>query len=173
MLYTIKKGKHYCQWTLPQFHFHATGFKIRFSFDQSCLYSRTEMGQEWADLNKLYGISLGLRHHKNSFRIAWRANDDHIELFSYWYDDGVLHYEKLSDVSVEKEYAIVVDLTDTKASVTLFDKNAIKYEYSRVVYNKSGRTKNFIGYVLRPYFGGTLPAPKDMSINIYKAIIKK
>lgn len=169
MLYKIKKNRHYSQWTMPQLHLHASGFKIIVKFSENCIYNKSELGYDWADINKLYGLGFGLNHHNNSFRIGWRAEGKKIHLFSYWYDNHKLNYDSIGIINVNEEYAITVNFGTKKTNVTVFNKNSITYMYNTIIFNRYN--KCFFGFVLNPYFGGNKTAPHDMEINILKSNI--
>lgn len=153
--YIIKKGTH-SSFRLPKFIWNPKGYKIKFSFTNSCKYVTSDINNQ-NDINKLFGFSRGIHMLPqnnnllkkmfgricNSIRIGWRYNikNDNFEIFKYKYINGT---RCISDVLValkaNQEYTISIgDMFYT----------------------------NFpLGYLLFPYFGGDEKAPKNMYINL-------
>lgn len=159
--YEIKKGEHSSQ--RPGMgkrlisltdgrHLH---FRARFT--NSCLYT-----PENDDINKLYGFTdANSSVHQNSIRIGWRHNGNgQIEIFAYWYKDGVRGIEKLGSTTsgIEDEYELWA-----RNGWYYFRFNQTEFSTERTKDSEKG-----IRVRLFPYFGGDLPSPDDMLIFIYE-----
>lgn len=114
---------------------------FRFKFDESCLYEPLEKpGEPLQQVNKLAGISAGF-HHDNSVRIGWACigpNPKEIMLYGYAYKDGVRSIKEMYPVKPGEWLTLEVSLP------------------KRALW----------GYRLHFYFGGTVPAPHDMKIEL-------
>ncbi len=162
----IEKGKHYPINHLAQFglNYIYNGFKKikNIKISSSCLYKFND--EDDNDINKLYGFSIGY-HHKNSHRFGWNCDSENnrINIFAYFYKDGVICSQFLTVVECD-----------------VFYKYELKYSNGIVYYNimlNGNVIKSFcishdikkinISYNLGLYFGGNKKAPHDM-ILYYK-----
>jgi len=166
VIYTIKKGKH-----SSGLHFGIT-FKrtLRFSamFFESCLYDIKD--NDDYDINKLFGFSTSIFHHRNSARIGWRCNSKReIELFAYAYVKGKRHVSYLGVVDINTDFeCVIIDnedayLFNVKVS-EIKDNEIIDKEYNAII--KKSKDWFFFNYYLYPYFGGNKTAPHTMKILV-------
>lgn len=122
------------------FHFWPLFFKktmtITAKFDFNCLYDPTQFDQ----INKLAGFSRGINLHESSVRIGWSVEAANPTMIMLW------HYE----------YAHGVRLDPVK----------IKYVSPGETFTLELSGGSWFGYRLYPYFGGTKPAPHDMTISV-------
>ncbi len=149
--------------------------KIKFS--QECIYNGLE-----DDVNKLFGFTLVNVHHKqlfeevhnNSVRFGWRPNLNsmYIDIFSYYYINGVRKYTKMCSIIPEKFYKYKIGVYKTndieyqyRFEVTSLSNNIVIGDYKSEKFNiaNHGILFSFNDY---PYFGGTIVAPHDMSITM-------
>jgi len=131
-------------------------------FDPSCLYDPSLLGQDGADINKLYGFTdCNSLIHQNSARFGWRVvQDQKIEIFSYSYSNGKVDYHSMGFTEPNKvdHYEIWA-----KYDSYYFNFNGAEYE--------SDRSKDCVHGLrvrLYPYFGGNAKAPHRMEIFIYE-----
>lgn len=112
-------------------------------------------------IHKAVGFSDGgMKHHKNSFRIGWTADeqDEFITLYVYTYVDGIRHIYPLMDVAPGRE--------------TIFDVSIRKGFYRVIVegkileYPRSLKIRSNYKNILYPYFGGKIKAPHNMWIEV-------
>lgn len=89
-------------------------------------------------VNKLFGFSKGWNHMENSTRLGWTSDGEKIIIHSFEHVGGSFESKELYSLEVEKDHILFV----------------------------SNQYPKFFGYRLYPYFGGVLPAPKDMTIYI-------
>jgi len=128
----------------------------RVAFTESCRY---DLGKDQGDINKLFGIGYFPHHHDNSVRIGWNYDlvSGKINLFAYWYKDGVRswHYLRSVDIGEINYFKIYI-----RKEEHLIDVSGRKY-----FVDVEGRS---VGYLLRPYFGGNRTSPHTMIIDLQK-----
>lgn len=140
-------------------------YSKRVYFTTSCLY---RLNENYDQVNKLFGFSEGY-HHWNSARIGWRCVDGAtIELLAYCYIDGERIIKPLLSCKPNTWVFCNIQNQDSRYVFKVF--NSKDKLASAVVEKKSKRSfysffKLFI-YNLYPYFGGKIPAPRDMNIYI-------
>jgi hypothetical protein len=159
--FSIKQGKHY-----SNFYFDFTIKKeIDFTviFKENCLYPIDKNNENSYDINKLFGLSDDYTHMKNSLRIGWTCeNNKNIKLFSFIHNNYQFNSELLCTVNPEEEIKIKLIIYDKEYGILVYYKD-------KIIYNKYKRTSNWnipFRYILKPYFGGNLVAPKDLDILI-------
>lgn len=138
-------------------------FSKRVYFSSSCLY---RLNENYDQINKLFGFSEGY-HHWNSARIGWRCTDGaNIELLAYCYVDGVRISKTLLTCKPDTWVFCNIQNQDSKYIFKAFNS---KDKLRTAVVEKNSKWsfyslfKLFI-YNLYPYFGGKIPAPRDMGI---------
>ena len=145
---------------------HRSTFKIKYIFDdkinfdvilsESCKYkSKSEENQY--DVNKIFGISDGGSHMKNSARLGWRYLNDKLELMAFTHNNGVFSFEKICDAQPNFIYNCQINL--------LID----KYQFivdNNIVYMDRYKSNTNFKYLLYPYFGGDETAPHNIEIKI-------
>jgi hypothetical protein len=153
----ILKGMHFAVADIPWPFFNKTTIRKRVTFTESCAYDLGNTNQ--ADWNKLFGLSFGGSHHKNSVRYGWRYDNitKLIELSAYWYVDGVRNHKRFFHAEIGKEYDMVITVTKNKY---LF---SVKSEKLFLGVPKNP-TKSW-GYELGLYFGGDQTAPHTMRVR--------
>lgn len=154
MEYIIKKGRHYCNLSLPIFRISSVSGRVKFigSFEYYI--------DKQKDTNKLIGISDSYHHHKNSIRIGWRWSKimNKIEIMTIVYNDSKRSIEHLcfiEDQSLEYSFEVKV----------LKDYYVVNFNDQSVFID---RVSNWFlpRIVLKPYFGGTTKSPKDFRMDI-------
>lgn len=149
---TIRQGTH-SPFRLPSV---VTEYEIahRVMFTPSCRY---DIGPEQSDVNKLFGVGYAPHHHRNSVRFGWRYDrqSDMIEILAYWYLDGqrYIHPMMFAGIGQTLHYAIRRN-ADHHLLIARWQTFSVPVHSQRV------------GYLLRPYFGGNMTAPHDITINM-------
>ena len=163
MIYKIKKGSHYKQGFKVSLTFKD---QIRFQclFDESCVYDLKS--NDNYDINKLYGFGTSFHHHMQSARVGWRCLDNkNIQLVSYTYDGkswkNRLKEQVLGTVRPGQAFTCTITIGD----------NLYRYDFhsedeKNSVYDPIYRKCWPIRHILFPYFGGNMPAPHDMSLEV-------
>ena len=165
MIFTIKKGKHFGdQFFHKMWNFFNFNKKIEYivKFSDSCVYELNKEDQ--LDINKLFGFSMGLFHHKNSVRFGWNYLDGKIILHAYCYEEGKRNSSFITRIPLDQDFKLSIFVEE---SVYTFVVENLKTNHKSKV--KMYRKQKFLfGYNLWPYFGGNNPAPHDMSIELTK-----
>lgn len=133
-------------------------------FEPSCRYTPDAEG----DINKLFGIGfLPGGHHKESARFGWRYSPekDRIELFTYCYFKGRRKFKHLADLTIFKSYILSIQFLRFAYYFKVLDEHG-KHFYADSTEPYTHEKK--WGYKLGPYFGGDLPSPHAMTIQIRK-----
>lgn len=134
------------------------------TFTDSCRYDLGNANQE--DWNKLFGVGYLWSHHDNSARFGWRYNKqkDCIEIGTYCYIDGQRIMDYICDVSIGKEYIMILKITEDYYSFEVIDTES---QPSKIRYTPKWHNKLF-SYPLGLYFGGDEVAPHDITVIITK-----
>jgi hypothetical protein len=156
--FLIQEGEHYSTTRLVQ-TLQSNRLEFDANFDASAQYYFQEGGFQDSK-NKLLGFSdCNSLHHQNSARFAWQWYNDQLEIFAYCY---------VNSQRVEKFIGVVGinELNHYELSI-VGDSYVFRLNQSEPVLVERGNVCNKgIYYLLWPYFGGTLPAPHDVTIQI-------
>ena len=160
MIYVIKQGQH---------QFKPNNFNLDFVVNDTefktweCLFGSTCSHDlpypESLQVNKLAGYAK-IHHHLESLRLGYRWNKEtqRMDLFPYYYYKGKRTIATLPITSVRLDKYFRVSMTIRPNSYKLYvGKNSI---------STPSNFRTYIGYELGPYFGGKIPAPHDMTIQI-------
>lgn len=118
--------------------------------------------------NKLFGFSLDAsHHHANSLRVVWRyreKNDvDYVQLGISYYCNG---FRKI----VFSDEDDMIDLSLNKRNrieLAAYSDDCLVLVDGKIICTMMLERKHkFIGYKLRPYFGGNDPVPEGNAISI-------
>ena len=156
-LFTIRKGKHYCEQRHPESLQRNT---LQFSaiFDSSAIYNFEQPGFQDSK-NKLLGFSdCNSLHHENSARFAWQWFNNEIQIFAYCYANGerIEAFMGVVEPGENAHYEIVLDRSNY-----IFKFKGKEIKIAR------GADCSVGGYLLLwPYFGGQVPSPHDVTILI-------
>ena len=168
MIFKIRKGNHYSDGVFhkalyPMNFYHYSSYEV--VFDKSCAYDL--VGEDQKDINKLFGFSAGLNHHKDSARFGWAYNEGMIELWSYCYIGGERRVGYLCSVLLGESYTLDLSVSGSETCYRFIVHHKGSLYRSSEVYKDD--TWNF-GYNLWPYFGGNRPAPHDIQISLRSLI---
>lgn len=165
MIVRIKKDRHYrSNYILRPFKIGRTWEKhYTVVFDDSTRY---ELEENKTQVNKLVGVG-HLFHHFNSVRIGWRYHEGVVELFAYRYQNGQRTYFRLLDVKIGESVDIRIEykIKGGKAEYLMQVGNIVSHYSWRI--DKWWQCIPFV-YECFPYFGGIMPSPQNISINIIK-----
>lgn len=154
--YTIDAGKHRCneEYFKP---LHVRDMYFTVVFDESGIYDvHDEIDQ--IDTNKLWGLSDGINHMKNSARIGWNYVDGSIRLRAFAHVNGVMKYEEITPIQPGEE---------VHCSIRIYGRFYFFQAKDKIVQIERATKSNYVdGYQLFPYFGGNKPAPHKITIKI-------
>lgn len=132
---------------LTQIHFRAR-------LHESCLYTPIEIPGQ---INKLFGLAFG-RHHNSSGRVGWRSDGKQIELLSYVYTDkNIRIWRSFGTFDANQWHEFKIRRDKHNLSIELI--GGIKHHFHLV-------NPMPWGYWLFPYFGGKIPAPHEMMVDV-------
>lgn len=165
MIVQIKKDRHFrSNYLLRPFKIGRTWEKhYTVVFDESARY---ELDENKTQVNKLLGVGQ-LHHHLNSIRVGWRFNGGVVELFAYRYENGERVYFRLLDVKIGEPVEIRVEYKISRARVKYSIKIGHVMSHHEWEITKWWQRIPFM-YECFPYFGGVMPSPQNISINIIK-----
>jgi hypothetical protein len=110
--------------------------------------------------NKLLGFSdCNSDHHENSARFAWQWNEDRLEIFAYCYVDGQRVERFIRAVELDEFSTYSLSMTESEYIFSIDASEPMRIPRGNVC-------ETGLYYMLWPYFGGTLPAPHDVAIDI-------
>jgi hypothetical protein len=132
-------------------------------FYRNCTYKLTE---NYDQINKLFGVS-EIFHHWNSARIGWRCIDgENIELFAYCYINKTRVYKKLITCKTESPVFCEILLQKDEYIFNVLTSEGV----GKICHMPRSNFKfsNLFMYRLYPYFGGHIPSPKFMKLELEK-----
>lgn len=140
--------------------FNGRHMKFDAKFDVTALYDTAGMGVDAFDINKLYGFTDGDLNN-NSIRIGWvHLSGDKIQIWAYWHKSGKFYFKPLGETYPSKVDQYELWAQDTTYT---FRFNNVVFKTQRIVeYTGGVRVRQY------PYFGGDLPAPQDIIINVFE-----
>lgn len=156
--FVILKGEHYSTTHIVQ-SLQSNSLKFDAKFDTSAQYYFAEEGYQDSK-NKLLGFSdCNSLHHENSARFAWQWLHDQLEIYAYCY---------VNSQRVEKFIGVVNINEVNHYELSIKGDNYIfQLNHNEPVSIDRGNVCNTgIYYMLWPYFGGTLPAPHNVTIQL-------
>jgi hypothetical protein len=157
--FTVKKGEHYSTPRLAEV-LQSNRLVFNAKFDRSAVYDFGDAALQ-TNKNKLLGFSdCNSGHHENSARFAWQWIDGRLEIYAYCYVNAVRVEQFVGYVNLDEDNRYEIELTD---STYIFYLNG---EQRAHVTRTQERCTTGVYYLLYPYFGGSIPAPHDVWIDI-------
>jgi hypothetical protein len=156
--FIIRKGEHYSTPRIVEtLQTNELVFTAR--FNETAVYHHTEAGFQDSK-NKLMGFSdCNSVHHQNSARFGWQWYNEQLEIFAYCYVDGERVEEFVGVVELNEFNKYTISLRENAYVFRLNDNPPVMIQRGNVC------TKG-VYYKLWPYFGGSLPAPHDVLIEM-------
>lgn len=156
--FLIKKGEHY---STPRLAETLQSDRLIFTatFDESAIYDLGAPALQ-SNKNKLFGFSgCNSGHHENSARFAWQWFDGQLEIYAYCYVNGERKEAFVGVVVPGKEDVYEIQLANDAYVFYLNNER-------KAVVEREATCERGIFYLLYPYFGGSVPAPHDVTIKI-------
>jgi hypothetical protein len=168
MTFTFKPGKNGCRprYWLRWFPWLFKPYSIcrRVMFTAESKYSLPGTHQE--NRNKLFGISYGIDRHKRSARFCWRYSpaSDKFILSAYCYINGELHMKDMCIVAALHWYKCTLLISENMYRFYVHNErnDQVGFEYM----SKGHKRKS--AWLLGPFFGGAMPAPVKISLELKK-----
>jgi len=154
-IYKIYKGHHRSSFSYKTTKSNLINFDV--IFDKSAIY-KVKNSNNQADINKLYGVSdCGRQHMEYSIRFGWRYYQNRLQLLWFKHEAGIFSFGLIKNIKINKSYNCTIKITDN--NYILCVDNTCE-SITRIC------SKNYMRYVLYPYFGGDEKAPHDITIKI-------
>lgn len=154
----LREGEHYAT---PRVMETLKSSKLVFlaKFDSSCRYHFENTGFQDSK-NKLLGFSdCNSMHHENSARFVWQWYNNRMEIFAYCYVNGERKEQFVGVVDLEETNQYEISMTDNAYVFRLNNGDPVTIE-------RQATCRTGVYYMLWPYFGGSLPAPHNMHLEI-------
>jgi hypothetical protein len=156
--FVTPKGEHYSTPRVVQtLQSNVLAFNAR--FNTSAKYHFDDDGYQDSK-NKLMGFAdCNSLHHENSARFAWQWFNNQLEIWAYCYVNGN---------RVEKFIGVANVYETGNFEIHLRDNEYVFYfnNYEPVSIPRWNVCTKGAYYMLWPYFGGTMPAPHNVSIDV-------
>jgi hypothetical protein len=157
-MFVVSQGEHYASPRLVQ-SLQSNTLNFKATFNESAIYHFEEAGFQDSK-NKLLGFSdCNSLHHENSARFAWQWYNEQLEIYAYCYVNGARVEKFVGRISINQENRYQLKVTDDNYVFTLNNQEP-------VYISRNSACDKGLYYMLWPYFGGTLPAPHDVSVSI-------
>jgi hypothetical protein len=158
--FLIKKGEHYSKGRVAETLQDSKMF-FEAKFNSSAKYDFGDLALQ-SSKNKLLGFSdCNSLHHENSARFGWQWYNNRLEIFAYCYANGKRIEKFIGVVNLDEFNTYEIDITDTHYSFRLNNDQPI-------LIDRGDACQSGIFYMLWPYFGGSLPAPHDITIEVQR-----
>lgn len=157
--FVTKEGEHYSQPRIVQM-LQSDRLVFDATFNESAIYDFDDRALQ-TNKNKLMGFAdCNSQHHENSARFAWQWFDNRLEIYAYCYVDGVRREEFVDVISIHERNRFEIRLTRHEYVFFLNGLQKATITRSEKVCNRG------VYYMLFPYFGGSVAAPHDISIDV-------
>lgn len=159
--FVIGEGQHYATPFLAE-TLQSDQLTFFAEFDASAVYDLGDRALQ-SNKNKLFGFSdSNSLHHENSARFAWQWFDNRLEIFAYCYVNGERKEVFVGVVAPGERNRYEIELTDHAYVFYLNNER-------KAVVERGSVAPRGLYYLLYPYFGGSVPAPHDITIRITRA----
>lgn len=171
--YLIKKGEHYSQNRFLKLFLFEKKVKFLIDFDNSIIQYNDNAFNK-SDINKIVGlcflsfkaiwnsiIKVTPIHQYNSIRLGYVVRQDKLDLYAYWYRDGVRNYEFIDTVEAFGFLEVSFEIFGNCVGILI---RGIKTGRNVSVYANINTSS--IANMLFPYYGGDETAKQDFLINI-------
>jgi hypothetical protein len=156
--FLMPKGEHYSTPRIVQ-TLQSNTLSFSAQFNNSAKYHFDNDGYQDSK-NKLLGFAdCNSLHHENSARFAWQWFNNQLEIWAYCYVNGG---------RVEKFIGVAELYEAGNYEIQLRDNEYVFYfnDYKPVSIKRGSVCSMGAYYMLWPYFGGTLPAPHNVSVDV-------
>jgi len=152
------KGDHY-SWPRLTESLQSNTLTFDARFNETAIYDFGDLALQ-SDKNKLMGLcDCNSTVHQNSARFAWQWFNNRLEIYGYTYVNGERQEQFVGVVNVGEFNHYEISLTDSHYVFRLNGEEPVYMQRG-----KGCRTGMYLK--LWPYFGGHVPAPHDVLIDI-------
>jgi hypothetical protein len=156
--FVIPSGEHY---STPRMFESLQSNKLHFKarFNETAIYDLGNIADQNSK-NKLLGFSdCNAHHHENSARFAWQWFNNELQIYAYCYLNGIREERFLGTVHPDEFNDYSITLEDDFYVFRLNQLDPVKID-------RTSTCDKGLYYILWPYFGGSMPAPHDISVDI-------
>lgn len=156
--FVIKKGEHYATGrSAESLQSHVLSFDAK--FDKTAIYTFEDQAFQDSK-NKLLGFAdCNSLHHENSARFAWQWYNNQLEIYAYCYVNGERKEKFVGVVELDEVNHYEITILENEYSFQLNDQAPVSIE-------RINKCTAGLYYMLWPYFGGSLPAPHNITIKV-------
>jgi hypothetical protein len=158
--YVIRRGEHYASRRGVE-TLQSNTLEFYALFNKTAVY---DLGDEalQTNKNKLLGFSdCNSAHHENSARFAWQWYRNQLEIYAYCYVNGARVEQYIDTVAIGTKNKYSIRRTKTHYEFSVNSKEVVRI-------TRGDTCERGLYYLLWPYFGGSIPAPHDVSITIQR-----
>lgn len=156
--FLIKKGQHYATHKGVE-ALQSNVLEFYATFNPTAVYDLGDNALQ-SNKNKLMGFSdCNSLHHENSARFAWQWYGGQLEIYAYCYVNGARVEQYIGTIGIDEKNKYTIRRTEYHYEFTLNDGNIVRIE-------RGDTCDKGMYYMLWPYFGGSIPAPHDITILI-------
>jgi len=153
-IFKLKQGNHYSKPFKPGFYCGKMVISKRVKFSDECLINPGN-----SQINKLFGVSLDPLN-RNSLRIGWKPHNNKIYLYSYVHEKGKINRNK--QIMISFMYTNIY--CDMSITIT---RNLVKFKVGdKQVIIENDNSIRLFGWKMGLYYGGSIPAPANMEVEI-------
>lgn len=154
----IEKGEHY---STPRIIETMQTDRLIFTaqFDESAMYDLGDQSMQ-SNKNKLLGFAdCNSLHHENSARFAWQWYKNQLEIYAYCYVNSERIEKFVGVVNINELNHYEIQVQQNQYVFRLNQSESVQIE-------RASTCNSGVYYMLWPYFGGSMPAPKQVKIDI-------
>lgn len=156
--FVIGKGEHYSNPRLVQM-LQSDRLIFRATFNETAVYDFGDAALQ-TNKNKLLGFAdCNSLHHENSARFAWQWFNGQLEIYAYCYVNSVRTEAFIGTVNLHEANLYELKMTDAWYIFYLNGKESTRIK-------RMNNCDEGFYYMLFPYFGGSIPAPHEMEIDV-------
>lgn len=156
--FIVREGEHYASPRMVQ-SLQSNTLTFRAKFNETAVYHFDDKSFQDSK-NKLLGFSdCNSLHHDNSARFAWQWFNNRLEIFAYCYVNGERKEKFIGTVNLHEENRYQLKVTEDSYVFQLNSQEEVRI-------SRGNSCDKGIYYMLWPYFGGSTPAPHDVTISI-------
>jgi hypothetical protein len=156
--FVIRKGDHYSSTRVTE-SLQNNVLEFDAMFDSTAIYDLGDQALQ-TNKNKLLGFSdSNSLHHENSARFAWQWYGGNLEIYAYCYSNGARVEEYIGAVTIGQRNRYAIRCFPDHYEFRLNNEHVTKIE-------RKNTGEKGLYYMLWPYFGGSVPAPHDITIQI-------
>ncbi len=156
--FLISKGDHYASPRMVE-SLQTQTLVFEAKFNETAMYDLGDLATQ-SNKNKLFGFAdCNSAHHENSARFGWMWYDNKLQIYAYCYVNSQRVEQYVGTVNLNEFNRYEIQLHKDQYVFKLNNEAAVSIKRANVC-------DMGLYYLLYPYFGGDVPAPHDVVIQI-------